>query len=104
MVLAHVLHLGIIYSHNIMADSSSKQTALTIRANYQLQEIETACRQVSVISRQLNAFSNEVAASDVNCRKIEMLKTDIRDKLREYASSIDSICQLLDRKIQLILA
>jgi hypothetical protein len=87
-----------------MADSLWKQTALTSRASYQLREIEAACRQVTVFSRQLNTFSVEVGASEVNCRKVEMLKGDIRDKLREYSSSIDAICQLLDRKIQLILA
>lgn len=45
-----------------------------------------------------------MAASEVNCRKVDMLKGDIRDKLKEHASNTDAIYQLLDRKIQIILA
>lgn len=88
---------------NIMIDSSRKQTALYARANHQLREIEAACRQVTIFARQLNTFSVEVPASQVNCRKVETLKSDIRDKLKEYASNIDAIYQLLERKIQVIL-
>jgi uncharacterized protein YhaN len=69
-----------------------------------LREIETACRQVTLLARKLNTFSAELAVSEVNCRKVEMLKGDIRDKLREYASNIDALYQLLDRKIQIMLA
>lgn len=55
------------------------------------------------MARHLNTLANDLAASDINSRKVEVLKTEIKDKLKEYATTIDSVYQILDRKIQLIL-
>lgn len=55
------------------------------------------------MARHLNTLAVDIAASDLNTRKMEILKTEIKEKLKEYASSMDSIYQVFDRKIQLIL-
>jgi hypothetical protein len=87
-----------------MLDPDRKQNASYGRATHQLREIEYNCREVASMSKYLNTLASEVAGSEVNCRKVEIFKTEIKDKLKEFALSIDEIYQVLDRKIIVILA
>lgn len=73
------------------------------RAQHQIRDIELTCREVITFSKQLNLTANGVDSSEVACRKMEIIKTEIRDKLREFALNIDEVYKILDRKIVLII-
>ena len=53
--------------------------------------------------KHLSGLGAEVESSELNCRKIEVFKTEIKEKLREFASNIDEVYKILDRKIIIIL-
>ena len=82
-----------------MQQERNKQKQNLLRAQHHLKEIQFSCRDVIEMSRQLNLLSQQLQESEVNYRKIEFVKGEIKDKLKEYASFIDEIYKILDRKI-----
>lgn len=55
------------------------------------------------MSKVLNTLSLEIGSSEVNCKKMEFFKGEIKDKLKEFAGSVDEVYKIIDRKVQLIL-
>ena len=73
-----------------MSSESNKRYRLFLsRSQHQLKEVEFNCREVISLSQQLNLMAGDVQATEVNSRKIEFMKGEIKDKLREYSSYID---------------
>lgn len=56
------------------------------------------------MSKHLASLSSEIASSELNCRKVEIFKGEIKDKLKEFGTSVDEIYKVLDRKIMIVMS
>ena len=56
------------------------------------------------MAKHLSTLSLEISSSELNCRKVQIFKGEIKDKLKEFAFSVDEIYKVLDRKIMLVMA
>lgn len=56
------------------------------------------------MSKHLSTLSSELASSELNCRKVEIYKGEIKDKLKEFGTSVDEIYKVLDRKIMIVMS
>ena len=54
------------------------------------------------MSAQLNMLSSEISDGEVNSRKLEFIKTEIKDKLKEFANNVNEVYQILDRKLLIL--
>jgi hypothetical protein len=86
----------------IMSDPEKKQKLFYNRAQHQLREIEFSCREVVTLSQNIKIMGGDISDGDINCKKIEFIKTEIKEKLKEVASNIDEIYKILDRKIVIL--
>jgi hypothetical protein len=86
----------------IMSDPEKKQKLFYNRAQHQLREIEFSCREVVTLSQNIKIMGGDISDADINCKKIEFIKTEIKEKLKEVASNIDEIYKILDRKIVIL--
>ena len=85
-----------------MSDLEKKQKQFYNRAQHQLREIEFSCREVVGLAQNIKLVGGELDDLDINCKKIELLKGEIKEKLREVASNIDEVYRVLDRKIVIL--
>jgi hypothetical protein len=51
------------------------------------------------LTSQLNVIANDLEQTEIVNKKMEFLKTEIKEKLREYAQHIDEVYKILDKKI-----
>lgn len=86
-----------------MISGEQKQRVFYNRAQHRLREVEASCREIITLSKTFNGLAEDISDSELNTRKLEILKSEIKDKLREFANNIDEVYKILDRKIVIIM-
>ena len=77
-----------------MSDPEKKQKLFYNRAQHQLREIEFSCREVVTLSQNIKIMGGDISDGDINCKKIEFIKTEIKEKLKAMAAGTGKVAGL----------
>jgi hypothetical protein len=72
-----------------MSECERRHKAFYSRAQHQLKEIEFSTREVTSLSYHINSLAADINNSEVNSRKMEFIKGEIKDKLKEFARNVN---------------